>query len=275
MRNGLLDRGERGEVVARMLIVEAYDCAVIAVLPQSDNQPGQQHLFSLGCTLIGWIEQMFPDEVADIILNSTPANCGNQSFREAFKDAWIRVTHFTKAADDHVFNTHSMFAAFVRGMAFICRNGESFVDLILPILLFDSKIGSSVMTAIFIQVKRRVKAGHYVIDAEKQFDFFAPEPNLVEDERPYVTLVMDLGVKNTIPGKATVVGVTKKRQIAPQATSSRVRAPPTTPSKIKVSATPRRSLRRRQPTHPRYEIYVSGCSNRTYKVIAETQRQKY
>lgn len=308
MKNGLLDRGERGEVVARMLILEAYDRAVAKAFRKSKTR--EEPLFSFGCRLIDWIETIFVEKVAQDILNSTPANCGNKTFREVFKDAWIRFTHFAKAGDDHIFNTHSMFAAFIRCMAFVCRSGESFIDLIIPVLLWNEKIGSSVMTAIFIQVKRRMKAGKYHFDAEKHFHFFHPEPDRPKhpgDHRPYVTLVMDLGVQNPLPqyAKLPMQDVIKKRQQAqerrmPTATSSKEnlprtassrskknappttppklqgKMPPTTPSKHAVSAGPvNRPHRGRKQKHPRYEIYVSGCSNTNYNLITEEQRVKY
>lgn len=146
MRSGLLDRRERAEVVARMLVTEAYDRAVA-----EENSP----LFSCGCTVVGWITQLFRQNIASAILRSSPANCEGERFEDVFKDAWLRFTHFAKAAEDHIIDTHSMFAAFVRGMAFTYQKGGSAIGFILPVLLKDVKLGSSVMTAIFIQVQPR------------------------------------------------------------------------------------------------------------------------
>lgn len=292
MENGLLDRGERGEVVARMLILEAFDHAVLSAGKLKDPY-GKYPLYSFGCRLIDWIVSLFVDDVTQDILHSKPANCGEKTFEEVFKDAWIRLTHWAQAGDDHVFNTHSMFAAFIRCMAFVCRRGESFIDLIIPVLLWNETIKSSVMTAVFIQVKRRTKAGGYTFDAEKHFKFFHPEPNLAKDDRPYVTLVMDLGVQNTLPkyAKLPVQDVIKKSRQASKrmttATSSNANTPPATPSKSKETLQPKTPSKHNvaiRPSsghyvstqkHPRYEIYVSGCSNTNYKLITEEQRVKY
>lgn len=71
------------------------------------------------------------------------------------------MTHYAQAGDEHVFNagTHAMLAAFVRGMAFICRdssnrNGGNFVNIVVPVFIRDVKIGSSVMSAVFVRVGR-------------------------------------------------------------------------------------------------------------------------
>lgn len=275
MRSGLLDRGERGEVVARMLVTEAYDRAV------AENASDEQTLlFSFGCRLVNFIRKLFSAARAEAILKSKPANCDGKTFGEVFGDAWIRFTHFAKSADDHILNTHSMFAAFVRGMAYTCRNGERFIDFITPILLWDAKLSSWVMTAIFWQIKRRGRAGNYEIDAEA-LGFFHPEPanRFPEgDNRPYITIVMDLGVQNSIPthAKPTAQKVSQKSQTAdglkdlPQTSAT-----PASPSKSGVSSRPEDLRPSSGVVHPRYAIYVSGCSSTNYGVIGESDRELY
>lgn len=279
MKTGLLDRADRGEVLARILIIEAYDRAVTEAFAASQsedpqNPDGQEPLFSLGCRLIDWISQLFAPDLAREILHSKPANCGDQTFEEVFKDAWIRVTHYAQAGDEHVFNagTHAMLAAFVRGMTFICRDenggGSSFVNFVIPVLLRDVKIGSSVMTAVFIRVGRRARMGTYpIIDAEKHFDFFHPEHNLSEDDRPYVTLIMDLGVRDPLLDRAIPLAKAKLPLTKHEVSSD---TPP-----IKVERSSRRQSQTQKRKHPRYEISVSGCSNTLYNLITEDKVVKY
>lgn len=271
MERGLLDRGERGNVVARMLVTEAYDLAVAEKTHPPLTPDEQSRFFSLGCHLLDWIEKLFSEGRAQQILESYPANCKGQKFKDIFKDAWIRFTHFVKSADDHVINTHSMFAAFARGMAYICQKGGSFIDILVPVLLRDVKLGSSVMTAIFIHVKRRDRAGNYMIDVE-DLGFFHPEPvgRFPDgDDRPYITIVMDLGVRNTLSAYA-----------AKPAAQQMIKENQTTDGGkdfSQVSDTSTRLDLRPVPgvTHPRYAIHVSGCSDTNYGVIDESDREKY
>lgn len=271
MKTGLLDRADRGEVVARILILEAYDRAVTETF--TPNHDRRKPHFSLGCRLIDWISQLFAPNLAREILGSKPANrvtgdqTGNGTFEEVFKDAWIRVMHYAQAGDEHVFNagTHAMFAAFVRGMAFVCRdsignrNGGNFVNILVPVLLRDVKIGSSVMSAVFIRVGRRagLSMGTYpIIDAEKHFDFFHPEPDrLSEDNRPYVTLIMDLGVRDPVLDRAKPLVKTKLPPTQHEV-SSDTSSPPI---KTKHSSHSSRGQTQKQK-HPRYSISISGCS---------------
>lgn len=279
MQSGLLDRGERGEVVARMLVTEAYDRAV------AENTSDEQTLlFSFSCRLVNFIRQLFSAARAEAILKSKPANCDGKTFEEVFGDAWIRFTHFAKSADDHILNTHSMFAAFARGMAYTCGNGKGLIDFITPILLYDAKLSSWVMTAIFWQVKRRARAGNYEIDAE-DLGFFHPEPanRFPEgDNRPYITIVMDLSVQPTY-AKPAAQKVSQKSQTAdgpkdlPQisAVSPQPGAPPASPSKSKISCPPENLRPHSGVIHPRYAIYVSGCSSTNYGVIGESDWELY
>lgn len=282
MRSGLLDRGERGELVARMLVTEAYDRAVLA-----EEGPSN---FSRGCSVVGWIKKLFQENVASAILNSRPADCKGEPFKDVFKDARLRFTHFAKTADDHIIDTHAMFAAFARGMAFTCRNGETAVDFILPVLLNKSaKLSSWVMTAVFVQVKRRTKRGRYFINAEA-LKFFHKEPadQLSPDVRPYITLIMDLGIQPELPEYADLaaINVLKKEGAGPKrsipqtsTTFTKDHRTPPSPSKLDTSSHhSRRKSPRDRPVagkHPCYQAHISGCSNTMYKVIEIADRPTY
>ncbi|KAH9923393.1 hypothetical protein B0H21DRAFT_895174 [Amylocystis lapponica] len=195
LSGGILDLGERGEIVARALFTLAYDSTV-----EKEHPDAGSIKYSKGCSLIGFIEKLFAQDYATAVLDSPPYNVkSDRPFRESFKDAQIRFTHFGKMYNDGCINTHAMLAAFVRGMAFVCRNGETLVDFIVPVLQKPGNMLESSMTALFVQVKRRERRGtknKYDIDVEK-FDFFQ---SLDEEfqERPVITLVMELGVQRPI-----------------------------------------------------------------------------
>lgn len=148
MSSNLLDRGERGEVVARALIVEAYDRATLRCRKHNSKDP-----LSMGCGVIEFVEELFRDHA--IVTESYPDNImeGGRHFKDEFKGAQLRITHFARSGDDHVVKTESMAPAFIRGTAFVCRRNEQTIDIILPLLLWDAKICEWVTSGFFIQVK--------------------------------------------------------------------------------------------------------------------------
>lgn len=96
---------------------------------------------------------------------------------------------------------------------------------------------------------------------------------------------MDLGVQSPIPtyAKPAAQKVIQKSKTAdgrkgvPQVSASypQTRAPPASPSKFKVSARPEKLRPLPGVVHPRYAIYVSGCSSTNYGVIGESDRELY
>ncbi|KAH7890628.1 hypothetical protein F5I97DRAFT_59418 [Phlebopus sp. FC_14] len=248
LTNGLIDCSQKGEVVMRLLLRMAYMNAI------GTEQSGQLN-FSVGCSFLTFLQALFPANFHDIILQSNPETKKDESLvlENAFKHAVVRFTHFVKAADDSVVKSSAMVAGFVRGSAFIGHNTQEDVDIIIPILLEKdaAAIDESVMSAMFIQVKRRKKAGTinaYNIE-EKRFGFFPKEETT--ELRPYVTLVVELGV-NELPANIrshVVIGGRDKRA------SSRL-------------------LERRAP-HPKYSIRAYGCTDKTWGVIPPEHCDRY
>lgn len=251
---GLIDRGERGELVARLLVTLALDRAV--------KRSGHDALYSRGVSLIAFIEELFGDR-AEHILDSIPDNTKSKvTFREAFKHAWVRFTHFGKMGDATGTTLAAARAAFIRCMAIICRSGQMLVDFLLPIFFCPddaTTLTEANMSALLIQVKRRAEKGvqaKYAIN-QSTIKFF---PDGIANQRPYVTLVMELGVQPKMP-QALAEGIATPAAVPP------------TPSKLEIPA----QGRHRYPTdvHPRYSIFAYGCSDTVYGVIAPDERARY
>ncbi|KAH9926363.1 hypothetical protein B0H21DRAFT_764196 [Amylocystis lapponica] len=309
LSGGILDLGERGEIVARALFTLAYDSTV-----EKEHPDAGSIKYSKGCSLIGFIEKLFAQDYATAVLDSPPYNVkSDRPFRESFKDAQIRFTHFGKMYNDGCINTHAMLAAFVRGMAFVCRNGETLVDFIVPVLQKPGNMLESSMTALFVQVKRRERRGtknKYDIDVEK-FDFFQ---SLDEEfqERPVITLrpisqeqkdekpsrqvkkSKPSGKKSSgkgrnigqaqfnfpphVPAGTALESLPNNRFVRlstpePQHTTRLPFLPPT-PAKVEV---PKKGTKRHWPIrhHPRYNIFAYGCSHNVYAVIKPQEKELY
>src|SRR3984957_3716575 len=152
---GLLDVGELGELVARELIVSAYDRAI-----EREQAHLPSHNYSAGVSVVTFIQELFAPELAEEILNCKPDNVKSAvPLGDAFKDATVRFTHWGKMMDNTGTTTNAMWVAFVRAMAIICRSGNGAVDVIFLILLWDTKLREEVMSGLLIQIKRRAQAG--------------------------------------------------------------------------------------------------------------------
>ena len=171
--SGLLDQGQRGEIVFRQLVSEAYRRAV-----RKDYPNELQHNFSRGCKLITFIRTLFSDACAKQVLDSVPDNIkSSTTFATAFENAIVHFTHCGKMADNTATTTHAMFAAFIRCMAVICWSSQKSVDLLIPVLLKPrEKLQESVMMGLLIQVKRRRAKGSVIQYAIDQDARSSPHP---------------------------------------------------------------------------------------------------
>ena len=251
--NGMLAKGHIRETIARSIMSNAYRRAVA-----KETASGPLN-FSAGCSLKAFIEEVFAEEFADMILASKPDNVQRgQEFRTAFKNAAVRFTHFitmsTRGPKKNWAWTNIAWAAFVRSAAIICHATQSTIDFIIPILLQrDDKIDERVMSAILVQVKNRVQEGttnEFPVDAEDVKLF--PEKKPI---RPYISLIMDLGIARRIPANNF-----KSR------TAALTSAPPT-PQEVSRYQSGVRQRHYNPDEHPRYQFIASGCSAVVYKNV--------
>jgi len=284
-RTGLLNGGEMGELMGRDIITEAYDRAVEKDHPHTFDS-GRCY-YSQGCYLTSLIEELFCPEIALQILNSIPDNVKSETtFQQAFRGAKVRFTHFGKMADDTGTSTFSAWVSFVRCMAIIPRSGQRAADCVLPVLLWDEELCEEVMTGVLIQWKNRGTEGtiqKYSID-ERTIGFFPKAQThiadpLTEDERkrqeraatrPYVSLIMELGVQpGTSPAAVTSTKFLNPPKAPPQSTDDIF----STPSKLVLPRQGR--FKYAVTTHPRYNIFVYGCSGTIFKGITPADKASY
>jgi hypothetical protein len=288
LASGFLDRGELGELVGRQLLLDAYHRAVEFEHNIKTTPPN----FSSGCHLITFIKMLYTEDCAELVLNGKPDNMDGKSFKDVFKDARICFTHFGKMADDTGTTSTAAWAAFMRHMAIMCRNGQHTVDCILPVLLWDVKLCEHVITGLLIQFKRRKKN---VTVAEGSIDqdtinFFPKTEEKCTHEsksksnsyRPYISLTMELGVQRKIADEAITPTLFKnKPESSSKKTSHRSKTPPAegpdpepeTPSKVYL---PQHGQRHHiSQGHARYNIFAKGCSPTVYRGIDAAHKDSY
>ncbi|KAI0750828.1 hypothetical protein C8Q80DRAFT_1268144 [Daedaleopsis nitida] len=282
LAHDLLSRGEICEAVGRLLLIRARDRAALTVY-------GEENInFSRPVPVVAFIEALFPKKIADEFLNSYPDNLrkgkNSLTLRKAFEDAVINFTHFTKWADDSAPTQEAALGAYIRHAAAICRNNAPMADAFIPILWKrTSTLTPESMTGLILQFKWTTAGGAaaYAIAQEQ-----LPKPMFpasADTQRPYMTMVMDLGVTPSpsllaqTPTNADAQGAhTRKVQLekskyAPGVSTDQQ----SSPSKAIIQPAPTRKLHHPRSVHPRYGIYVCGCSPSVYGVIDESERSKY
>ena len=151
LEENIFDRRELPELAGRELLTHAYQKSVKPTFARFCN-------FSDGCLLTDFIENLFALEYGGLVCCSLPDNIpsSNRSalaFREAFKNARLRFTHFARASDQTVVTTNAMWAAYVRGFALMFTDKHRVADCIIPVL-WDACLCAHVMTGLFIRFKR-------------------------------------------------------------------------------------------------------------------------
>jgi hypothetical protein len=226
--SGLVQTGERGELIARLLLIRAIDEAHTVTSPT--NHSTAVSLAKFLKVLLG--QNAWENHIQESVSDNTAESEGN-SFSTVFKHAKVRFTHFGRASED--VSSAMTYAAFLRGMAIQCWSGQKPIDLVIPVIpetTTEEKVKEENITAIFIFIKNRSKPTSIasVSIMAEDIDFFPQTP--IGKLYPYIVLVMELGV--------------------PEAAIKTTYNSP--------------ALRYNDP-HPRYSIHVHGCSPEAYAVI--------
>ncbi|KAG8726427.1 hypothetical protein FRC10_007135, partial [Ceratobasidium sp. 414] len=221
--HGLIAKGERGELLARLLLTKAHDHVISPGLT-----PGGIPEFTRPIFLREFLGALVGEENRDRIFNARPNNMpdGPTLGDSALGKAKLNFTHWAKAGDNSVVTDEAAWIALGRCFAWQCFDYQPEVDLITPLMLpsEDDKLGRYTVSAVFWQIKNRTKTPRVDIDAER-LKFFSPypadqktpSPVTAEDanSRPYLTVVLSLGVQVAEPEPAKPE--TAEPQAGPQA----------------------------------------------------------
>lgn len=286
MDNGYIGKGERGELVARLLLTLAFDAAV-KQHTSAATQRSQFQQYTHSVPLKIFLEKLFGVVHAGTILESYP-NVGMLQLGQAFPNAHVQFTHFIRAGDSSIMSTSGAYAAILRSSAIQCSSGQKAIDILIPVVLEppSTPLEEAVMSGILISVKDRAEASSEAetdIDAAK-LGFFpdTQEPYKGTGHgRPYIAVVLELGVQARASAKAAsgTTGQDAKQasgSSTPKNSTDSEAHPPVTPAKVKALMAPMAPSRTRQATNPsqrlknpRYMIRVHGCSPTVYSVVTD------
>jgi len=190
---GLIRKDERGELVARLLLLLAFDAAV---------QRAGGELYTTEVKLIDFLRELFGDHHYDNTIAKSKPSAGQIPFDEAFKDAYVRFTHFGRNRNATLANTKGASAAILRSMAIQCHSGQEMIDIIIPVALKTQGLQEENMSAVKISIKdRRVRSTKAKVDIRASKISFFPTNQVkyggTEHGRPYVALILELGTEPT------------------------------------------------------------------------------
>ncbi|KAG6824344.1 hypothetical protein H0H92_007152, partial [Tricholoma furcatifolium] len=97
LASGLISKGERGELVARLLLTLAHDLAVLNMLEPSIVK------FSRKIPVVDFLSALISPQYVGQVLNATPCNLKSDTrLLDAFQDAFVHFTHFVKGDDNSI-----------------------------------------------------------------------------------------------------------------------------------------------------------------------------
>lgn len=262
MERSIFNKGQSGELVIRLLLICAHDIAVSkkraaappekrqrcstddhSADPEWDSVPTANPEWDIPVTVPEFFEALFPPEFGHQVLDALPTNVvDGKSLQDKFKNARMRFTHFVRASDSNVVKDKAMWPALARGFAWQCCDNQPEIDIMVPILLDDSPLHRSNVSALFIQVKNTVEPQRPHIEVPSPHIKFFSDEHSSQTPRPYITMTVNLG---TPPGSAD--------------------------KNPDVGEFESKSLHSEMAIHPRYAFTIHGCSSENYGVIASGQ----
>ncbi|PCH39028.1 hypothetical protein WOLCODRAFT_29336 [Wolfiporia cocos MD-104 SS10] len=285
-KSGLISKGDRGELVARLLLTLALDKAQIRsqVGPKGASALKAAINYSRAVLVKDFLVALLGEEHWERIKTMKPDSMLGESMEDAFKYAKVRFTHFGRAGDDSASTSAAAFLAMLRGMAFQCCPQQPVIDIVIPIFLDNENSTATVceerMTALLIQVKNRMESSiiaQVAID-EAAVHFF-PEGSARTERRPYIAIVMDLGIQPVQTQKYTRASQhppmenegegreATQAPLPPDLPSPLSLVIPSTPSTVIIGGEKSRESPPAAPAHLRYSLYIHGCSRAVYSVV--------
>ncbi|GAB1528280.1 hypothetical protein RhiTH_011472 [Rhizoctonia solani] len=160
-QNGILARGERGELCGRLLVTIAHDIAIKQYIqPRSLVFPQ----FHRPVPVLDFLRALFASNHHTTVLGATPVASSfldgpNQppTLEETFRNTFIFFSHFELAKDSQVLDASLLPYALLRGYALQAKAGQVSIDAVIPVHMGseDSPITPETTSAINLQFKNR------------------------------------------------------------------------------------------------------------------------
>ena len=140
-----IDRGRRGELVAALLFMQAYDAARKLSRGRS-------------VSVANFMEALLPSAKYKTLLGSAPTSWpmnhpDNATFEEIFKDYGMWFNHVIKVESKEMISIDHLWKFVMRGAFILCATNQEGIDIVLPVCHMTQTLGPDSVTAVVIQVK--------------------------------------------------------------------------------------------------------------------------
>ena len=167
--NSYLSPGDRGEVIAALLLLLARDGAIQA-RKAGDPTPGGGSPTDISedykydgvtkgriVTVLEFTDALVPPESRSFVRKRKPSACSpdypsSTDLASAFDNAHIYFNHFIRVNNYKVVNRKFLWCLICRGAAVICATNQRGIDILIPVLM-GTILDPRFVTAIFVQVK--------------------------------------------------------------------------------------------------------------------------
>jgi len=162
-----IDRGQRGELVALLLVMQARDMAT-----KKDKTSSGRGWIHVG----DFMKSLLTQGEHQALFTALPAHyCLDEkdvSFGTMFNDSKIWFNHIIKIEDGDMLHVSELWKFVSRGAMILCPPGQYGVDIVIPVCFKGNALNRDNMTAIFIQVKNATR--HRGRISSKLFNYMDP-----------------------------------------------------------------------------------------------------
>jgi hypothetical protein len=245
-----LDKGDRGELICLVLLLMARDVAA-------------QQTSSGAIEVLLFMRTLLASKWSPIIFDSKPARCSTNAeeqrpFSEVFAGSKMHFNHFIKVHDFKVINRAFLWRLIARGAAVLCANYQWGVDILLPFLYFDNKVGRDNVSAIFIQVKN-----------DKRFSS-RPCLFLFDAMNPYFLGFFDVDEQKPVPIIRMVFALAANKACVEAVENAPLRRNP--PRNARSKGKKQASV---CAAYTAYDIWCAGTSAETFSVVEPGDEDVY
>ncbi|KAG5643363.1 hypothetical protein DXG03_001047 [Asterophora parasitica] len=213
--DGLIAKGERGEVVARALMVYAHDRVARNMGPINGLR------YCRPIRLLDFLKELLTVEAFDVVKTGCVVSGDDQdndpkTFETVFKDAWINFSHFVLAGDSEVLRVENLCDFIFRGSGVQCN--QSGLNSVAP-TLFARTITSVITTrdrgALQLQIKNAKTEKKKLIVPTHHTQKATGDAG-----RPTFTLLLELGVATPSEDAQMASQTTRSTRSASQSAQS-------------------------------------------------------
>ncbi|KIL63641.1 hypothetical protein M378DRAFT_57978, partial [Amanita muscaria Koide BX008] len=229
-----LDKGDRGELICLVLLLIARDVAV-------------QEKGSAAIEVLLFMEKLLASQWSPTVFDSKPSRCHSTNtkdqlpFSVVFAKSKMYFNHFLKVHDFNIINRAFLWRLIARGAAVLCADNQGSINVLLPFLYLDDKLGRDNVSGIFIQVKNDRK--------------FSSTPNLFlfDAMNPYFLGFFDMDEQKPVPIIRMIFALASSESCVK---AGKERARPC-------------------PAYTTYDFWCAGTTAETFSVVRPGDEQVY